>query len=271
MAIDYKLPVASAQVKSAILLAGLYADGRTIVEESSRSRDHTEKMLKRFGAKIKVDGLRVAIERSILKSPGRISVPGDISSAAFLIVAALILDSSSVTIKNVGINPTRAGVIDILKKMGARINIVNPRDQAGEPFADITASSSSLRGIEIGQDIMPRLIDELPVIMVAASLARGTTVIRNARELRVKETDRIFSMTANLKKMGADIRSEKDTVIINGTDTLKGADVDSFGDHRTAMCMAIAGLRARGKTSISNTECVNKSFPGFESLLHKLI
>ncbi|MBI4335932.1 MAG: 3-phosphoshikimate 1-carboxyvinyltransferase, partial [Candidatus Omnitrophica bacterium] len=269
-AIKYKMPVASAQVKSAILLAGLYAGGVTQIEEPYQSRDHTEKMLNEFGAKIKKEGLRVSIENSALKSRGGIFVPGDISSAAFFIVAALILKSSRVAIKNVGVNPTRAGIIDVLKKMGAGIEAVNMRNQEGEPWADIIASSSDLEGVMIEGGIMPRVIDELPILMVAASLAKGKTVIREAAELRVKETDRISSMVTNLKKMGADIKAEGNTIIINGKDELTGARVDSFGDHRTAMSMAIAGLRAKGETTVSNADCVNKSFPGFEEAIKRL-
>jgi 3-phosphoshikimate 1-carboxyvinyltransferase len=270
-AIDYKIPVASAQVKSAILLAGLYADGTTTVREPAKSRDHTERMLKVFGADIRTEGLRVSVGKSVLKSGGEIFVPGDISSAAFFMAAALILKSSTITMKNIGVNPTRTGIIDVLKNMGGRIEIANVRNQEGEPYADITASSSDLKGVTIEGDIIPRVIDELPILMVAASLAEGRTVIKGAGELRVKETDRISSMATNLKKMGAGIRAKKDIIIIDGKDALQGARVDSFGDHRTAMSMAIAALAARGETTISNTDCINKSFPGFEETLRKLI
>lgn len=270
-AINYKMPVASAQVKSAILLAGLYADGTTTIEEPSKSRDHTERMLKEFGVDVRTDGLKVSIEKSVLCSKGEIFVPGDISSAAFFIVAALVLKSSKVTIKNTGINPTRTGIIDVLKSMGAGIEITNVQNQEGEPWADIVVSSSDLKGVTVEGDIIPRVIDELPILMVAASFAKGKTVIKDAGELRVKETDRISSMVTNLKKMRADIKTEGDTILINGKDMLKGAKVDSFGDHRTAMSMVIAGLAAKGETTVSDTDCINKSFPGFEKSLKQLI
>ena len=270
-AIEYPLPMASAQVKSAVLLAGLYAEGTTKIKEPSKSRDHTERILKEFGADIKVNGLEVSVKRSVLRSGGAIVIPGDISSAAFFMVAALILESSNVTIKNLGINPTRAGVIDILRRMGASIEVSNIRQEGIEPLADVIVSSSGLEGISIEGDIIPRAIDELPIIMVAASLAKGTTLIKGAGELRVKETDRVTSMTECLKSMGADIGSEGDTIVINGVDCLKGAVVNSFGDHRTAMSMVIAGLRANGETTVLDTDCINTSFPAFEALLHKLV
>jgi len=268
-AIKYKLPVASAQVKSAILLAGLYADGITEIEEPSKSRDHTERMLREFEANIKVNGPKISIQRSVLKAKGGIFIPGDISSAAFFMVTALILKNSKITIKNLGVNPTRTGIIDILKNMGARIEISGAKDTGPEPLADITVYSSDLKGVDIEGDIIPKAIDELPILMVAAVFAKGATVIKGAAELRVKETDRISSMAANLRKMGADIKVEGDTVIINGTDALRGAEVDSFSDHRTAMSMAVAGLRATGETIVSNTDCINKSFPGFEEILRR--
>lgn len=271
-AIRYKLPIASAQVKSAILLAGLYANGSTETEEPSKSRDHTERMLKEFGADIKIQGLKVSVEKSVLKSNGEIFVPGDISSAAFFMVAALILKSSKVTFKNLGVNPTRTGIIDILKKMGARIETSNVKNGYFEPLADVTVYSSDLKGVNIEGALIPRAIDELPIIMVAAVFAKGTTAIKGAGELRVKETDRILSMATNLKKIGADITAEGDTVTINGGDgPIRGAEVDSFGDHRTAMSMLIAGLRAEGKTTVLDTDCIKTSFPGFEGLLHKLV
>ncbi|MDD5449995.1 MAG: 3-phosphoshikimate 1-carboxyvinyltransferase [Candidatus Omnitrophica bacterium] len=270
-AIRYKSPIASAQVKSAVLLAGLYAEGITEVEEPSLSRDHTERMLKAFSAKVKTAGLAASIEGSPLKSPGSIFVPGDISSAAFFMVAASVLGQSSVRLKNTGINDTRTGIIDILKKMGARIELSSIREEGGEPVADITVYSSRLKGVLIEGAEIPRAIDELPVLMVAAVFAEGKTVIKGAGELRVKETDRIASMVGNLKKLGADIRAEGDDVIINGTGLLRGATVDSLGDHRTAMSMVIAGLKAEGKTTVLDTACINTSFPEFENILHKLV
>jgi len=264
--IKYKLPVASAQVKSALLLAGLYADGTSEIEEPLQSRDHTERMLKQFSADIKIKGSKLSIKNSKLKSKGNIDVPGDISSAAFFMVAAAISRSSKITIKNLGVNPTRIGVIDVLKKMGAKITVTNERKDCFEPAADVVVESSNLKGTTVEADMIPKLIDELPVIMVAAVLSKGSTVIKGAGELRVKETDRIFSMVTNLKKMGADIKAEGDSIIINGSEGLTGVEVDSFGDHRTAMSMAVAGLRAKGKTTILNTDCINKSFPEFEQM-----
>ncbi|MEI8176763.1 MAG: 3-phosphoshikimate 1-carboxyvinyltransferase [Candidatus Omnitrophota bacterium] len=272
-AVRYTMPVASAQVKSAILLAGLYARGRTEIIEPIRSRDHTERMLRSFGLQVTVTKAGVSVESGRLKSPGNIRIPGDISSAAYFMVAALILKSSRVTVRNVGINPTRTGILTILRKMGADIQIKSHPMTGGryEPVADITARSSRLRGVLIGPEIMPRLIDELPAIMVAAALARGVTVIRGASELRVKETDRIVSMSTNLRGMGADIELEGDTIVIRGVGELHGAYVKSFGDHRTAMSMAIAALAARGKTVIADTACIRKSYPGFEDDLRNLL
>lgn len=270
-AIQYKLPIASAQVKSAVLLAGLYCEGVTEIEEPLKSRDHTERMLKRYGAGVSVDGLKVSVRRSVLRPAGEIFVPGDISSAAFFMVAPLILRSSSVRLENVGINPTRTGIIDILKAMGADIVISNVRDENFEPIADITVKSSGLKGVNIEGEIMPRAIDEIPIVMVAAAFAKGQTVIRGAGELRVKETDRIESMAGNLKRMGADIRTDGDDIVINGLEVLRGIEAQSYGDHRTAMSIAIAGLRAEGRTTVLDTDCVNTSFPEFESLLRKLI
>lgn len=270
-AIKYKTAIASAQVKSAVLLAGLYAEGVTEIEEPVRSRDHTERMLREFGADIRVDGLKVSVKNAKLRPRGVIFVPGDISSAAFFMIAALILRSSEITIKDLGMNPTRTGIIDILRNMGAGIEVSNLKKDYFEPTADLIIKSGNLKGTNIGAEIIPRLIDELPAIMVAAALSDGLTSIRGAGELRVKETDRIFSMVTNLKKMGANIKTEGDDILITGVDMLKGAEVDSFGDHRTAMCMAIAGLRAEGKTTVLNTECINKSFPAFEGLLTKYV
>ena len=264
--IKYKLPVASAQVKSALLLAGLYSNGTSEIEEPLQSRDHTERMLKEFSADINIKGSKLLIKSSKLIAKGFIDIPGDISSAAFFMVAAAISKSSKITIKNSGINPTRIGIIDVLKRMGAKLAITNEKRDYFEPTADITVEASALKGATIEADMIPKLIDELPVIMVAAVFSKGSTVIKGASELRVKETDRIVSMLTNLKRMGADIKTEGDDIIIKGSGTLTGAEVDSFGDHRTAMSMAVAGLRAKGKTTILNTDCIDKSFPEFERL-----
>ncbi|MFA4989711.1 MAG: 3-phosphoshikimate 1-carboxyvinyltransferase [Candidatus Omnitrophota bacterium] len=275
--ITYKLPVASAQVKSAILLAGLLAKGKTRVIAPVRTRDHTERMLKLFKADLKVQGNAVTINGAKrLTSPGTLSVPGDISSAAFFIVAASIIPGSNIRIKNVSLNPSRAGILRALKRMGAEIKIQASKlkVQGNEPAGDILVKSSCLRGIKIGSKEVPSLIDELPVLMVAACFARGESVFSGVGELRVKETDRIKSMLVNLIQMGANIRINKtgknENIIIKGVETLYGARVSSFGDHRTAMSMVIAGLAACGKTRIDDLSCINKSFPDFLATLNSL-
>lgn len=270
-AIDYISKIASAQVKSAILFAGLYADGKTSVTEPSKSRDHTERMLKAFGAKVSIDGLKVSIEGGAKLKPHDIEVPGDISSAAFFIVGASIVKGSKVTLKSVGLNPTRTGVIDILKKMGAKITIENRREVAFEPVGDITIESSPLRGVTIAGDLVARSMDELPVIMIAAAYADGITIIKGAHELRVKETDRINSIATNLNEMSGKIGIRGDDVIIEGTGNLKGIAIQSFGDHRTAMSMLIAGLAAYGETTLDDTACINKSYPNFMADLESFL
>ena len=269
--IDYVSPVASAQVKSAILLAGLYAGGKTSVTEPSKSRDHTERMLKAFGARVSAEGLKISVEGGANLRAQDIDVPGDISGAAFFMVAATIVKDSSVTLKSIGVNPTRTGIIDILNKMGAKIAIENAREAASEPVADITIESSELRGAVIEGDLIPRSIDELPVVMVAAAYARGTTIIKGAQELKVKETDRISSMAANLKNMGAKFNLKGDDIVIEGTGALNGITAMSFGDHRTAMSIAVAGLAAKGDTTIDDTACIAKSYPNFLKDLNSLL
>ncbi|MDD5546731.1 MAG: 3-phosphoshikimate 1-carboxyvinyltransferase [Candidatus Omnitrophica bacterium] len=269
--IDYVSPVASAQVKSAILLAGLYAGGKTSVTEPSRSRDHTERMLKAFGARVSVEGLKVSVEGKADLRAREIDVPGDISGAAFFLVAATIVKDSAVTLKSVGVNPTRTGIIDILNKMGGKIAIENARETASEPVGDIFIESADLRGATIEGDLVPRSIDELPVVMVAAAYAKGTTIIKGAQELKVKETDRISSMAANLKNMGAKFSLKGDDIVIEGTGALKGITAMSFGDHRTAMSMAVAGLAAKGDTTIDDTACIAKSYPNFLKDLDSLL
>ncbi len=266
----YLSPVASAQVKSSLLLAGLYASGTTEIKEPSLSRDHTERMFRYFGADIvpHVDGASVRGGREL---EGReVMVPADISSAAFFIVAALLVPDSELLIVNVGINPTRTGILDILLKMGASIELQNKREVSGEPVADILVRSSSLRGIEIGGDLVPRAIDEFPVLCVAAASAEGKTVLRDARELRVKETDRIAAMAENLTKAGVEVLETEDGMEITGTDMLQGCLVDSFGDHRIAMSMLIAGLVAKGEITVTDTDCISTSFPTFLHLLEKV-
>jgi len=269
--IDHVSPVASAQVKSAILLCGLYAGGVTSVSEPNKSRDHTERMLRFFGVQVREEALRVSVVgRQALRAPGRLEIPSDISSAAFFLVAASIVPGSEVLVRNVGVNPTRTGIIDILTAMGADIALENLREQAGEPVADIRARYRKLKAATIGGDLIPRAIDELPVIAVAASYAEGTTVIRNASELRVKESDRIAAITVELRKMGASVRELPDGMEITGRERLAGAVCESHGDHRIAMSMAIAGLAASGEMTVKDTVWIETSFPDFERMLSQL-
>jgi 3-phosphoshikimate 1-carboxyvinyltransferase len=269
-AVDYTSPIASAQVKSALLLAGLYADGATSVSEPFKSRDHTERLFRFFGVPVKEEGNRVTVPgRQRLRAPGPLAIPSDISSAAFFMVAASIVPGSDLTIRNVGVNPTRTGVIDVLTGMGADISLENRREQAGEPVADIRVRYGKLRAMEISGDIIPRAIDEIPVLCVAASYAEGKTVIRDAAELRVKESDRIATTAAELRKMGVVVTELPDGMEITGRESLQGALCESHGDHRVAMSMAVAGLAARGDTSVRDAGWIETSFPGFERLLRK--
>lgn len=269
--IRYLLPVASAQVKSAILLAGLWTSGVTSVIEPLPTRDHTERMLNFLGAQIMKDDLSISITGGVpLKGDRKIKIPADISSAAFFMVAACIIKNAEIILLNVGINPTRVGIIDVLKKMGANIKLENQRVISGEPIADIIVKSSKLKGISIGQTMIPGLIDEIPILTVAACLAKGRTEIREANELRVKETDRIKSMVTELNKMGAKVIELEDGLIIDGVQGLTGAEVESYGDHRTAMSLAIAGLVAQGKTKINNVDCIHTSFPEFNKTLKEI-
>ena len=266
--IDYASPVASAQVKSAVLLAGLYAEGVTSVSEPSKSRDHTERMLRFFGVEVSEEGTRVSLRgRQKLAAKGFLDIPSDISSAAFFMVAASIVQGSDLTIRNVGVNPTRVGIIDILTEMGAAIDLENRREQAGEPVADIRVRQKKLHGVDISGEMIPRAIDEIPVISVAASYAQGKTVIRNASELRVKESDRIATMAAELRKMGADVKELPDGMEIAGRESLSGAVCESHGDHRIAMSVAVAGLAAQGDTVVRDAGWIDTSFPGFARLL----
>ncbi len=267
--IDYKLPIPSAQIKSAILFASLYADGATVVEESFKSRDHTERMLKHFGADIKVDGLKVSVEGGKELEAKSFEVPGDISSASFFIAGAILLKGSKIRLESVGINPTRAGILDILEKMGARIKVTN-KNGLFEPVGDIEVESGQTHGVSIEEAVIPGIIDELPIIFVLASLSKGRTIIKGAEELRVKETDRIRSMKENLEAMGARIRIEAGEIIIEGVSKLIGAGFKIYGDHRTCMAMAIAALAAKGGSRIDDIECVGKSFPKFFEILESL-
>lgn len=273
-AITYKMSVASAQVKGAILLAALYAKGKTKVIEPVKTRDHTERMLRLFKADIQVKKNTIIVRGGRrLVSPGEIYVPGDISSAAFFMVAAAILPGSEIIIKNVSLNPSRSGVISVLKRMGVRIKVRASKPQAtrGESMGDIIIKGSRLKNATVKKKEIPSLIDELPILMVAGASGRGKTVFQGVEELRVKEADRINSMFSNLKKMGADIRVVKsgkgENIVVRGIGQLKGASVRSFGDHRTAMSMIVAGLAAIGQTKIDDISCINKSFPGFIKVL----
>jgi len=270
--VNYQSPRASAQVKSAVLLAGLFADGTTVVEEPYRSRNHTELMLSRFGARIEVDGSRVSVQGGTVLKSGQVRVPGDISAAAFLMVAAAIIPGSELLIKNVGINPTRSGIIDVLLEMGAAVELKEEKSWGKEPVADIVVKGNSgLKGVKIGGEIIPRLIDEVPTLAVAALVAEGDTVISGASELRVKESDRISALAGELRKLGADLEETEDGMIIRGGLELKGANLDSCGDHRIAMALAVAGLVAQGETAVWGAEVINISFPGFMQSLRSLI
>lgn len=269
--IHYISPVASAQVKSCVLLAGLFADGKTSVTEPAVSRNHTELMLVDFGASVVTEGTTTSVFPQPKLTARKLCVPGDISSAAFFIAAALIVPNSELMIKNVGINPTRDGIIRVCRMMGADIRLENERKSGSEPVADIYVRSSSLKGVEIAGDIIPALIDEIPVIAVLSCFAEGKTVIKNAEELKVKESNRLEVIAKNLTNMGADIIPTDDGMIINGGKPLHGAVIDSRMDHRIAMAFAIAGLAADGETEILNPECVSISYPEFfDTLLMKL-
>ena len=262
-AIDYTMPIASAQVKSSVLLASLFADGETIVREPVASRNHTEIILNSFGANIKSENGVITSSPVEQLNAVDINVPGDISSAAYFIVAALIVPGAEVTVKNVGVNPTRTGILDALKAMGADITIENLSQNGGEPCADITARYSDLKATVIKGDIIPRMIDEIPVFAVAALHAEGTTLVQDATELKVKESNRIVTMIQELGKMGAEITETNDGMVIRGSQQLKGASVYSHLDHRVAMSCAVAALAAQGETEIIDGDCVGISFPDF--------
>ncbi|MBD3878285.1 MAG: 3-phosphoshikimate 1-carboxyvinyltransferase [Quinella sp. 1Q5] len=262
--ITYAMPVASAQVKSAILLAGLYADSSTTIIEPYPSRDHTEKMLSAFGARLERSGNAIKIfPNDKLTAPDKISVPGDISSAAYWIVLATIKGGSDVTIKNVGVNETRTGIIDVLRRMGAKIELVNERTSGGELAADLKVVASKLRGVEFGGEIIPRLIDEIPALAVAAAFAEGTTIIRDVGELRVKETDRLAAIVEEFNKISpATFEATDDTLIIHGGQEKLSAECKTRADHRIAMSLAVFGAAAKGVT-LDDADCVNISYPNF--------
>ena len=269
--IHYASPVASAQVKSSVLLAGLYADGETAVTEPSLSRDHTERMLGLFGADIASEGTTARITPARELFAADIQVPGDISSAAYFIAAGLIVPGSQILIKNVGINPTRAGILEVCRKMGGDIRMLNRNEGRGEPTADLLVTHSSLKGTVIEGDIIPTLIDELPVIAAMACFAEGETIIRDASELKVKESNRIAVMAQNLTAMGAQVQETDDGLRILGGRPLHGAVIDSHDDHRIAMTFAVAALCSQGETKIQGRECVNISYPAFYKDLGSLI
>ncbi len=267
--IEYRMPIASAQVKSALLLAGLYADSPTTVHQPGPARDHTERMLAAMGAEITTAGDAVTIAPSAL-SPVPIPVPGDFSSAAFPLVAALLVPGSRITLRGVGINPTRTGLLDVLSTMGAEIEVREFHREGNEPVADLRVRAAGLRGAEIGGETVVRMIDEFPILAVAATQAAGTTVVRDAGELRVKETDRIAAVVEELRRLGAEIEPRPDGFIVHGPTRLHGAAVSSHGDHRLGMALAVAGLIADGVTEIDDIACADDSFPGFVGLMRSL-
>lgn len=265
--IEYTLPMASAQVKSCVLLAGLFADGTTIVHQPAVTRDHTERLFDHFGINSTVDGLTVSVEGGQIPAARDLVVPGDISSAAFWLVAAAALPGSCLTLLNVGLNPTRTAVIDVLKRMGANIQVEEKDSTAGEPYGDITVRGGKLHGASITREEVPNLIDEIPILAVAGALAEGVTTLRNAKELRVKETDRVQTVVTNLRKMGGQVEEFEDGLVVTGGRSLHGAILDSFGDHRIAMSFLIAGLFAEGETIMRNTSCIATSYPCFDKHL----
>ena len=270
--IEYELPVASAQVKSAILLAGLQADGETTVIEKERTRDHTEKMIQSFGGHISVDGLRITVRGGQSFKGGHITVPGDISSAAFWLAAGAIVPGSEITIENVGLNPTRTGIIDVLREMGADMDVfVDEKAGLGEEVGTITIRYSKLRGTIIGGDIIPRLIDEIPIIALMATQAKGQTIIKNAEELKVKETNRIDAIATQLGRLGAMITPTDDGLIIEGEQSLHGGKVDSLTDHRIGMTLSIASLLSDGPVELENESAISVSYPSFFDDLERLI
>ena len=262
--IEYTMPVASSQIKSCLMLAGLSAEGDTILHQPALSRDHTERMVATMGASIETEGLTLILHPAHLKAVD-ITVPGDISSAAFWLVAGLCHPNARILVQGVGLNPTRTGIIEALQAMGAGEGLIfiDQRIEGGEPVADILVTSSQLTGIEIGGDIIPRIMDELPVLAVAACFARGTTVIRDAAELRLKETDRIETTVSELARLGARTEAQEYGMVISGTGRLTGAPCHSYGDHRLAMSLGVAGLLAQGQTTVHGAEATTVSYPDF--------
>ncbi len=264
---EQTLAVASAQVKSAILLAGLRAQGETVIHQPGPARDHTERMLAAMGADIEVQGLTVRLAPSAQLAPLEFTVPGDISSAAFPLVAASLVPNSAVKAQEVGVNKTRTGLLDVLESMGADITVEEEAEQGGEPTASVSIRASSLSATAIGGDTVVRMIDEFPILAVAATQARGKTVVRDASELRVKETDRIATVVTQLRRLGAEIEATTDGFSVQGPTPLHGGRVDSQGDHRLAMAMVVAGLIASSPVEVLNADCISDSFPGFVDLM----
>ncbi len=270
-AIDYAMPVASAQVKSSILLAGLYADGETIVREPATTRDHTERMLAACGAFALIDGPVSRLQPPDKLNPLEVNIPADFSSAAFFLVAGAVHPRAQITLTDVGVNGTRTGLLDALRMMGATIEITGYRSEGGEPVAELHVGSAALHAIEVEGDLVARMIDEFPVFAVAATQANGTTIVRNAEELRVKESNRLEGLVEELRKLGAQIEATSDGFIIQGPTRLKGAVVDGRGDHRMAMALAVAALVAEGETTITGADCVSKTYPTFFQDLNLLM
>ena len=260
--IRYTMPVASAQLKSALLLAGLFAEGETVLDQPALSRDHTELMFRAMGADVLEDGLSVAVRPGRLRAVD-VSIPADISSAAYWLVAGACHPNAEVRVLGVGTNPSRTGILDALEAMGADVRVENPRTEGGEQVADLVARSSRLRATEIGGDLVPRLVDEVPVLALAACFAEGTTVIRDAAELRVKESDRLRATAKELTRLGASVEELDDGLRITGGRTLQGANCRSYGDHRIAMTLGIAGLLASGSTGVGSAETAGVSYPSF--------
>lgn len=262
-AIEYRTPVASAQLKSALLLAALHAEGVSAITEPAASRDHTERLFRAQGVALSVEGTCITLRGGQQPRCVDVEVPGDISSAAFWLVAGALRPGWQVTVRAVGVNPTRAGVLTALRRMGARVELANQRESGGEPLADVTVTGQGLQPFELSGDIIPLLLDEVPVLTVAACLAQGRSEIRDAAELRVKESDRLAATAAELRKMGARIEERPDGLVVDGPVALRGATVSSYDDHRLAMALAIAGLAASGETVIEGATCVDVSYPGF--------
>ena len=268
--IEYRMPIASAQVKSAIVLAALQAEGQTIVHEPQRSRDHTEVMLSGFGGKISVDGLTLAIAGRPALTGQSVRIPGDISSAAFFLVAAAMIPGSDLTVRDVGCNPTRDGVVEVLKQMGASIELKNQRLEAGERVADIHVTGAALKGVDVDAELVARTIDEYPILAVAAAVAQGVTTFSDVNELRFKESDRIAAMTEGLRALGVLVEERPDGMTIQGGNRLRSGAVKSYADHRIAMSFAIAGLVSENGVEIDDAKCVDISFPSFFDLLAEI-